>query len=264
MYKLCGLLLLLIGLVALISGCGGGGGGGDDDGGIDPSTSMIGTWQPISATQDGTATKVLNVMPETNEEPMRWEMEFSQNGTCSFRAYRTNGTLIEAIDGTWSSDNQIAPVVIDGDTTEIHWSDFGNVMTATYTIDGHAIVAKWVRLTIPTQHETFLVGNWQAQSLELNGASTPLGNFFEWSPGSTAETLDLQSNGTAVFQELADSTVVDTLNETWSTGQGVVKLTYDGSTLWGYWNNQATSLVLVLLDPLTGNTVKLIWNPLIL
>lgn len=257
MHRLCR-SLILIGIVILFAGCGGGG-GSKDDGNIDPGTSIIGVWEPISATENGASVKVYEVMPETNIEARRWEMEFRQNATCQFRAYDQNGSMIEAIDGTWSSDNQIAPVILDGDTTTITWSDFGDMMTANYQLDGKPVVAKWARIVPdPTDYEPAWVGKWQAQSVQVNGVAKSLSDYFGWSAGSTFETLELQHGGNAVFKELSGDTVVKSHNEVWATGMNRFFFKNSGITYWGYWEGQV--LVYVFLDPQTGDTVKLTWS----
>lgn len=249
-------VLLLIFALAL-SGCGGGG-GGDDDNGIDPSTSMIGTWQPVSATVDGEAVKVSEVMPDTDTEATRWVLVFNQSGTCSFTAYGSTGDTIEVISGTWSSQNQIAPVTTDGETTTIAWTDVGNILTAQYAVDGHQVVAKWVRLIpAPSGHESSMVGTWEAQSVHVNGDEADLADFFGWSTG-TRETLELQADGDAYATEWNGDTSVNTMNAEWATGSGVFKMNLEGKTLWGYW--EFPLLTLTVLDPENGDTLKMVWT----
>lgn len=247
-------------LAVAIAGCGGGGGGGDDGDQIDPNTSMIGTWQPISATVDDAAVKVSEVMPDTDTEATRWVMVFNQNGTCTFTAYGPTGSVIEVIAGTWSSDNQIAPVTIDGETTQIAWSDMGGLFTARYTVDGHQVVAKWVRISpLPTAHPTDLVKTWTAQQALVNGVSVPLADFFDWQVGVTAQAVDLQSDGDMILTQLTGTNPVASETWSWAASDFVIRIqTADGKVLWGYVTYPL--LQITVLDPSNGDTIKIDWT----
>lgn len=242
----------------LLPGCGGGGGGGDS---VDPNTSMIGTWQPITATHDGTTVKAYVVMPETTPVATRWEMEFRQNATCAFRAYNASGGLIETFNGTWTSDNGVATVKIAGSTSTIHWSDTGNVMTASYSIEGHAVVAKWARvLPTPADHEAQYVGTWVAQSVAINDNPIAVRLFFGWAAGSDSSRLVIDADGTATGQEMAGDTVVESSAGTWDTHDQVMRWTEGGVAYLGYVDGAL--LTFVMLDPQTGDAIRIAWQKL--
>jgi hypothetical protein len=250
-------MVIAVGLAAFVLvGCGAG--NGADEGGVDPNTTLIGIWQPISATRDGIATKVSEIMPDTSFVATRWQLDFRQDGSVTFTAYNAGLASEQAFDGTWSSDNQIAPVSIAGTDLKVAWSDFGNIMTASYSLDGHSVVAKWVRIVpAPTVFESGWIGTWKVQSVEVNGVATSLGAWFNWAGGSNGEQMELQSDGAAIFREMAGATAVNTKNEQWVTGNMVVNITYGGNTFWGYW--EGVQLVFTILDPRTGDTVKMTW-----
>ncbi len=246
-------------VVLAIAGCGGGGGGGDDGTQIDPNTSMIGTWQPISATVDGEAVRVSEVMPDTDTPAARWVLVFRQNGTCTFTAYGPSGSVIEDISGTWNSDNQIAPVTIDGQTTRITWSDMGGLLTARYTFEGHQVVAKWVRIApLPSAHPTDLVNAWIAQQVLVNGVSEPLADFFGWEAGVTAQGMELQADGDLILTQFTGPNPGASETWRWAASNFVIRVDADGKVLWGYY--EYPLLQLTLLDPATGDTIKINWS----
>lgn len=250
--------VMLAVLAVAIAGCGGGGGGDDGDQ-VDPNTSLIGVWQPISATVDGAAVKVSEVMPETDTPATQWVLRFNQNATCAFTAYGPTGNVIETISGTWTSDNGVAPVKIDGETTTITWDDMGNLMTARYTIDGHQVVAKWVRIEpAPTAHPTDLNNMWIAQQVLENGVPKPLADFFEWEAGVTAQGMELQADGDLILTQFTGSTPGASETWSWAASDFVIRINAGGKVLWGYY--EYPLLQLSVLDPENGNTIKINWT----
>lgn len=251
-------LVVSVLLAGLLAGCGGGG-GGDGDGGIDPSVTMLGRWQPTFVTEDATVVPLRDAM-DWDGNWTRVELEFLINATCTLYAYE--GTqLVETITGTWSSESQVAPITFGGETTTITYWEAANLLTGTYTKDGHNYEIKWVKVITLTEHEAQLVGTWQAAAVKVNGVDTPIADFFEFDPGSDAMRLELQANGTAISREMAGSAVVNTETGTWATGGLEFTLAMLGDETRGYWNVLAGQFVAIFLDPGTGNTIEIRWNP---
>ncbi len=227
--------LMFLGAVIIIAvsltGCGGGGGGdgGDDGGGaIDPNTSMIGVWQPVLATQDGTPVKVSAAMPAYGQTWTRAEYDFKQDGTCSVRGFE-GSTLASTINGTWSSDNGVAPVTLNGVTTTITWGDFGSWMhQADFSAGGHNYHTEWVRIVDLTAHDPGLARTWKVTQLKKNGAASSIASFFGFSSGTNVMTFQYQPNGTMVQREVAGNTVVKRETGTWANGDSELLFAIQG------------------------------------
>jgi len=248
--------------LVLLAGCGGGGSGGGED--IDPGTSMIGRWQPISAVQDGTTVVPLSTaMMSYGSTWTRGEYEFRQDGTCSLYGYMGN-TLVQTVNGTWNSDNQVAPITLEGVTVDVSWSDGpANVMSANFDRNGHSYQTRWVRVVTVTGHDLQLVGTWQAAAVEVNGVATPVADFFEFEPGSDAMTIEFQADGDAISREMSGATVVSTENQTWATSEGEFTLTMDSTLGRGYYTPGTVQLVVTFVNPADGSTVEITWNRLV-
>jgi hypothetical protein len=274
-----GLLFMVAAALCIFAlGCGGSGGGGGDDEEI--NASLVGTWQPVSATEnaeDGTFVQVSDTLPEPDAETTRWQLEFRSNGTVEFRAYYHDETTpVDTFSGTWSSDNQVAPIHLSGmNTITMSWGTFGvgrdgeMVMTGHYVLNGHTYWVKWVRIeTLPMpEHSDALIGTpqmtWRVTEVKENNVVTSASEFFEMPLDADTETVQFQASGAMVFQPLqSGSPSGDPVNETWSNdGTVAIAFTYDGETYRGYWNILGPTLVLTVWDTLTGKTVQISCQP---
>jgi len=243
-----------------LAGCGGGGGGGGgaDDGGvvIDPSTSIIGTWLPIKALEDGTPVRVSTAMMSWDADWTRGEIQLLATGVCTVRGY-INSTLDATISGTWSSEAGVAPITLEGVTTSVTWdNDVDNIVNpADFTRNGHDYVTEWVRVVNLTEHEAQLVSTWEASSVIVNGTSVPVSTYFNMEPQSDSLTLQLLSNGTMITRETDGHIVVTRDSGTWATGGGEITMTLKGTQVRGIWQGASGN---ILLDP-AGDTLALGW-----
>jgi hypothetical protein len=246
-----------------LAGCGGGGGGGggggagDDNGGIDPNTSLIGTWLPVSALEDGNAVRVSTAMMSWDAAWTRGEIQLLATGVCTVRGY-INSTLDDTISGTWSSDAGVAPIVLGGVTTTVTWENYVEnlVDTADFTRNGHNYQTRWVRVVSLAEHEAQLIRTGTVASATLNGASVPVSTYFGMAPQSDNLTLQLLSDGTMWTREVDGHIVVTRVAGTWATGGGEIIMTLKGEQLRGIWEGATGA---TLLDP-DGDTLHLGWG----
>jgi len=283
--------VVLISLVAALAGCG----GSSSVNHLDPTIPILGSWQPISGTENGA--------PVPMSTAMNWDatwtrgiLQFTDTDQCHLLGYKQvlNGDNLElshdkTINGTWTSAPGVATITLDGVTTAISYVIVGNLLTATFSRGGKDYVVTWVRVVDLPERDTLIGGlppvppdttvgikKWQAASITTvaAGADT-LTTYFGMGHDTNTIELTLKSDGTATIVEKGTAPLAGVKNGRWFTGDGEFALSLftdtpvppaDAKTVFssetrGFYTVGA-QLTTTFLDVKTGKTVVIAWDSL--
>jgi hypothetical protein len=239
------LAVVLISLVAVLAGCG----GSSSVDHVDPTIPILGAWQPVSATQDGSPVLVSTAMnwplaPSTAAAGTlvpwtRGILEFTNTNQLNLLGYMDlsdAGTVV----GTWTWVPGVVTITLNGVTTAISYVISDNLLTATFSRDGNNYIVTWVRVVDLTSHDALLGDaapvppdtvrqrKWQASSITstvpAGGTADTLTTYFGLTAGTNTAQLTLRADGTAAIKEMNGSTLVGAAkNGRWftdNTGSG--------------------------------------------
>lgn len=238
------MLTALVLTTALLMGVLGCGSGEDGDGnGVD--ATLVGVWQFFEAREDG------NVIPPG--EAIGWEegmtrttAEFLNNGNLVIRDYDNTKALVNTENGTWTAQGGVLTLTIDQEVMEFAYVINGNLLTLTSDDEGHENVMRWAKVVNLTGHDAALVRTWVVQSVQVNGANTPIADYFGLPPAAQAMSMQMLADGTLIARPLgAENVILGRTNGTWATGGGELAVTIDGFTMRGSYlaNNTSTTLL---------------------
>lgn len=264
------LLAALAGAGIWLIGCGGssngGGGNGDGDGDMDPSTPLIGFWQPIDARQGDRTVSIKTAMNwDSNWTNATYTMQ--QSGDCILRPCQ-GATQLAAINETWWTDNGVGEMTSGGMTMIIQSSfAFGNIAQMTLRHGGNTYEVRMARIANLSEHDTQAIGTWRVQSVRVDGADVPVATFFSMAPGSEAITVQLLAGADAIARELAGELVVDRDTGSWASGGGTALGDVPEPFEWvdrAIYSYEAPGIVVTFLNRMTGKSVRIAlsrWAP---
>lgn len=229
------LAVVVICMVGSLIGCG----GSSSVSHVDPTIDILGGWQPITATENGTPVEVAVAMdwpiiPGTSSTPVhpwtRGILHFINTGQLSEVGY-DNLTHMKTVEGTWTHTPGVVTITLNGVTTVISYTISGNLLTANFSRGGHDYVLTWVRVVDLTVHDTNLADDvstsltvehkWRAASITTvpADATVTLKSYFGMAADTNTLDLTLGSDGTAKIEEKNSGTLVGLAkNGTWGTG----------------------------------------------
>ena len=235
-----------------LAGCGGGVGGG---GGLD--TLIVGTWQPVSATNHDTHAFVM--VGTALGWPADWtreEQEFVDDGTCTRTAW-DGSTVVSTIDGAWSSNDGVAPVTFGGVNMVYNYVQQGDRLYATISRGGSTYDTVWVRVRNISDPgfapDSRFVRTVRIIRVLVNGVEPGVESFYHLESGQQM-TLQLFADGTRAWRALDDGDVITRTDGWWMSGDGEMVFVSDLTTRMSIDPNGLT-----YLDD-DGNTIQLIWT----
>ncbi|MGC9319082.1 MAG: hypothetical protein ACP5KN_13700 [Armatimonadota bacterium] len=221
MYRKAMLCVTLLAVACWLTSCSGGSGGGDGDnggnGGMDPSTPLIGFWQPIDATHNDSIVPVGTAL-DWNATWTNATYRFNQNGSVVVRAYE-GATEAETLNGQWQTDQGAGDMTVGGTRyTIVNSSSWANVASLTLRYEGNTYAVRMARIIDLSEHDPAATRTWLMQSVQVDGVAQPVNTFFGLQPDSDGLTLQLLPDGTGITRELTGEFVVDRDTGTWVTG----------------------------------------------
>lgn len=242
-------------------GCGGSSDGGNGNGngnGIVIDPVLLGTWQPYEAAILGDPIGPREAF-DWDENIVRMTAQFSDDGSVTIRHYDDTQSLAATETGTWTAQGGSATLTIDGEETNIDYSLDGRVMVISFTENAAQFRTRWVPVIDAAGQAAELARTWRVTLVEVNGAVTPMADFFDV-PAEATVVLSLTPGGTLYFFVAGEeSQIIEAMEGAWATEGELLVIDPPGApTLRGVWAPDNTSITFLNDD---GNTAQLQLTP---
>ena len=238
-----------------LAGCGGGGG---DGGGGSQDAPILGAWQPVSASLHDTQTVVkVGIALGWPQGWTKEEQEFRNDGTCTRKAY--NGpSVVDTINGSWSSDQGIAPITFGSVSMVYNYVQQGDRLYATVARGGTNYDTVWVRVRNISDPgfspDPGFARTYRIVHVLINGIEPGVESFYHLESGQQM-TLQLFADGTSAWRALDDGDVVSRTDGWWMSGDG--EMVFVSGDLTTRMSIDSSGLTYLDVD---GNTIQLVWT----
>lgn len=220
------------------------------------AASLVRSWEVASVEVNGAAESLADFfgLPPDADGVV---LQMGDDGTLNVFLY-DGSDIVEHVAGTWANLGELLVIApqSEGELRGV-WSS--NTSVTFLNTDGSTVTFELTQWAPTGTHASGLVGQWQAQSVTVNGSSASMADFFEWETGTAYMLLDLMADGTAISREMASAN--DILYGglgTWNTDGGTMTLSFEGPMVMDSWSVVGNTLTVEMTDD--GDSIVLTWQ----